>query len=733
LNSAHNVVYVATQHDSVYAFDAENNRGGNASPLWQVNFLDPGNGITTVPLADEHCNVTGYTEFGIQGTPVIDLNKNAIYVLAMTKENGAYVHKLHALDLGTGGERFGGPVTVTASVTINNQIYPFVDTYQQQRPGLLLQNGVVYIGFGSPGCNVRTEMGWVMAYDAGTLQQVGVFNASPGVTASAIWMSGGGLAGDGAGNVYFSTGDGLFDANTGGSHYGDSVVKLSQGNGVLNIADYFTPYNQQYLLDNDLDLGSGQVLLLPEQPNAKFTLAVDKNGTMYLLDPDDMGQFNPIGDIQIKQEVAAPVLGEVHAGLTYWDNTIYLAAEKTPVMAYSFANGKLSSGPVSQAPMATANPTGGIVSSKGESDGIFWYATSPTKKLFAFDATNLATELYDNAMAGTRDALSPGVHFVMPIVADGRVYVNGQTQITVFGLLPAIAPNAGNNQIGVAGTTLPIPLKVSLKDPYSNNPSLTPGIPVTFSASGNVGSFSNQAGITDASGTVTTSYTLSPNPGTYTITASSPGYASATFVITAKTGSPATLSINSGSGQREPVISPSPLPLKVRVKDAAGNAVSGIPVSFSDGGAGGTLSSQTATTDPSGYASTSYTTGTKSGVVSITASAAGLSSVFKETVMAGPAASTSIFSGDMQTVKAGVSTAKLLQVTVEDQYGNPVPGISVSFNDGGAGGSFSSDPVVTNSAGIGGARYTAPLTTGKATVTASAAGVGSVMFTVNVN
>ncbi len=734
-NSTHNVVYVATQHDSVYAFDAENNQGSNALPLWQVNFLDPANGITTVPVADELCyGVTGYTEYGIQGTPVIDKTGNAIYVLAMTKENGAYVHKLHALDLGTGEELFGGPVTVTASVIIDNQLYTFIDKYQQQRPGLLLQNGVVYIGFGSPGCNIKTENGWVMAYDGGTLQQVGVFDASPGVMASAIWLSGGGLAGDGAGNVYANTGDGLFDVNTGGSHYGDTLLKLNQGDGVLNLADYFTPWNQKYLQINDLDLSSGAILLLPEGPAGNFTLAVDKNGTLYLVNQNDLGQYNPFGDTQIPQELAAPVLGEVHAGLTYWNNTVYLAANGTPVMAYSFTNGQLSLLPISQTPKATANPTAGIVSSNGESDGIFWYATFPSRKLYAFDATNLAVELYDNAMAGSRDALGPVVHFEMPIVADGRVYVNGQTQLTVFGLLPVITAAGGNNQTGEVGTTLPIPLQAALQDPYTGNPLLTPGVPVTFTASGKAGSFSNPNASTDNSGTATTSYTLSAKSGTYTITASSPGYASATFVVTAKTGSPATLLIASGNWQKQPVTSLLPLPLKVRVKDASGNGIPGILVSFSDGGAGGTLSSPTATTDSSGFASTSYTTGTKSGVAGITASVAGLTPVvFKETVQAGPAAALNIYSGNNQTVKAGTATPKLLQVIVTDGYGNPVPGISVTFDDGGAGGSFLPDPVATNPKGIAGTRYTAPLNVGTVTVTASSAGLGSVLFTVNVD
>ena len=732
--TAQNVVYVATLHDSVYAFDADNNQGSNASALWHVNFLDPANGVTSLPVSGYACiGTTGYTEFGIQGTPVVDLERNAIYVLAMTLENGAYVHKLHALDLGTGAELFGGPVTVSGSIKIGNHLYPFIDKYQQQRPGLLLQNGIVYIGFGSPGCNIKTEMGWVMAYDGETLQQVGVFNASPGVDASAIWMSGAGLAGDGAGHVYVSTGDGLFDADAGGNHYGDSVLKLSQGDGVLNLADFFTPYNEQYLFNNDLDLGSGQVLLLPEQSNAKFMLAVDKDGTMYLLDQENLGKFNPIGDVQIQQEISAPVLGQVHAGLTYWNDTIYLAAERTPVMAYSFANGRLSAEPMSQAPMATANPTGGIVSSNGDNDGIFWYATYPTQKLLAFDATDLSKELYDNAMAGTRDALGPGMHFAMPIVADGRVYINGQTELSVFGLLPVIVAAGGNNQTGVAATTLPIPLKVSLRDPYTNKRVPTSGIPVTFSASGKAGSFSAPIATTDNLGNATTAYTLSARTGTYTITASSPGYSSATFVVVATADNPASLSIASGNFQKGPVDSLLPVLLKVRIKDAKGNPISGILVGFSDAGAGGTLSSSTTTTDPAGYASTSYTTGTKSGVVAIIASAAGLHSVFKETVLAGPPASQIIYSGNNQAIKTGAGTPKLLQVIVEDRYGNPIPQISVTFGDGGVGGSFMADSVVTNLKGIAGARYTASLTAGPVTITASVPGLSSVLFTINVN
>ena len=631
-------------------------------------------------------------------------------------------------------ELFGGPVTVTASALIGNQLYTFVDRYQQQRTGLLLQDGVIYIGFGSCGCNIKTSNGWVMAYDAGTLQQVGAFDASPGVMASAIWMSGAGLAGDGAGNVYANTGDGLFDVDQGGTHYGDTLLKLSLNNGALNLVDYFTPWNQRYFQLNDLDLSSGQVLLLPDAPQGNFAISIDKNGSLYLVNQNDLGQYNPAGNTQIVQEVDVPVLGEVHAGLTYWNNTVYVEAEETPVMAYSFTGGQLSLTPKSQTQQVNSNPRGGIVSSNGNTDGIFWYVTTPTRHFYAFDATDLTNKLYDNTVAGDRDSIEDVVHFEMPIVANGKVYLNGKTELNVFGLLPFFLAAAGNNQTGIVGTTLPVALQAALEDPYSSDPIHTPGIPVTFVASGKAGSFSNPNAVTDGSGIATTTYTLPNKPGIYTITASSPGYGSAVYTVTATANSPAKLSIVSGNLQKTPVASPLDQPLKVMVKDSLGNGLAGIQVSFSDGTAGGTLSSPTDITNFSGIASVTYTTGTKPGSVPITASVTGVTpAIFRETVLPGPPATFSISSGNNQTVKRGGTTAKYLATIVQDQYGNPLPGISVTFSDGGAGGSFSSNPAATNPLGIGKTRYTAPQTAGTVTITATSSGLPPVSFTITVN
>ena len=403
-------------------------------------------------------------------------------------------------------------------------------------------------------------------------------------------------------------------------------------------------------------------------------------------------------------------------------------------MAYSFSNNQLSLQPISQASQATANPTGGIVSSNGTTSGIFWYETFPLARLYAYDATNLATELYNGGTEGTRDEMGKMVHFGMPIVANGKVYVDGASNLGVYGLLPAFNTVAGNNQSAPAGTQLPIALQAGLIDPYTGNAIDQAGIPVTFTASPRGGVFSTPKTQTNSSGVASTNYTLSTTPGVYTITAASKGYASAIFTVTATGSAPAIIVIASGNNQSGPVTSSLNSPLKVKVKDAAGNAVAGVSVTFSDGGAGGSVSPPTVTTDSGGFASTTYTTGTKAGSVSITASVNGLApATFKATVLAGPPASMAIYAGNNQTVKAGKSTSKQLQVLIEDQYTNVVKGAPVTYSDGGVGGSFSPNPATTTSKGIAGSRYTASTNIGTVAVTASSSGLTSVLFTVNVD
>ena len=250
----HNVLYVATGHDSLYAFDADDNSGANAQPLWQVSFIDPGRGIGPVPADDIGCEVI-WPELGVLGTPVIDPPAGTIYLIAETKEPGnQYVFRLHAIDVTNGVERPGSPVVI--------QPPGFVPLSHKQRTALLLSNGVVYSSWGS-NCDLGTYHGWVLAHDAKTLKPVGVFNDSPDGNASSFWNGGAGPAADADGNIYVVSANGDFTAGAGGRDYGDSVVKLAP-TPRFAVTDFFTPFNQDVLNILDVDLGSTGAVLLPD-------------------------------------------------------------------------------------------------------------------------------------------------------------------------------------------------------------------------------------------------------------------------------------------------------------------------------------------------------------------------------------------------------------------------------------------------------------------------------------
>ena len=288
-----NVVYVATEHDSVYAFDAD---GPGGAPIWKTSFINPTAGITSVPNGDtgECCDIQ--PEIGITGTPVVDPNSRTLYVVGKTKEGPTmYVQRLHALDLATGAEKFGGPVVIAASVPGTgagavNGVVAFNALRQNQRTALLLHNGVVYFGFGSHG-DVQPYHGWLLGYNASTLQQVFVFNTTPNGEGGGIWQSGGGLTIDTAGNFFFATGDGTFDANLGGINYGNSFLRLSPTGTVV---DSFTPHDQSALDANNLDLDAGGMILLPNQPGRHPHLIVSagKNGSVYMVDRDNMTGYH---------------------------------------------------------------------------------------------------------------------------------------------------------------------------------------------------------------------------------------------------------------------------------------------------------------------------------------------------------------------------------------------------------------------------------------------------------
>jgi hypothetical protein len=482
----HNVVYVATEHDSVYAFDADDATGINAQPLWFRTFIGSpalGTVISPVPSADIGCFAI-VPEIGITATPVIDPATGTLYVEAWTKVTApsgtTYPHHLHALDVATGAEKFGGPVEIQASVPGTGGgsvggVVTFNPRFQLLRPALLLSNGVVYLASAS-NCDLGTYHGWVLGYDAATLAQTSVYCTTPNAGEGGVWMSGEGLAADGSGHLFFQTGNGEFDADTGGSDFGQSVVQLTSG---LAVVDYFTPFNWSVLNVTDTDVGSGGVLLLPDQPGAHPHLSVSagKEGKIYLVDRDNMGHFNS-GSDHVVQTVDGDTCFTTPA---LFGSLLYYGFG--PVAAYSLTNGLLSTSPVAQTSVLFPFPHPTVsVSSNGSQDGIVWAIRKASPAvLHAFDAANVATELYNSDQAGSRDQPGGYVKFTSPTVVNGKVYVGTQTELAVYGLFPS--------QAGLDYFTLP-PCRVAdtrgPTDPYGG-PALAANADRSFVIGGQCG------------------------------------------------------------------------------------------------------------------------------------------------------------------------------------------------------------------------------------------------------
>jgi hypothetical protein len=427
----------------VYAFDADSTAGPNASPLWQVS-LAGATGERPAGVADVlGCN-SMVPEIGITGTPVIDTTTNTLYVVALTIRLGSFVHRLHALDISTGDERPGSPVIIDASVPGTGDFFsstgvvPFHPYLHKNRAGLLLLNGVVYTAWTSY-CDTGPYHGWVMAYDAKTLGQTSVFNSSSNGWAGSFWMGGAAPSADPEGNIYVISGNGPFDANAKGSEFGDSFLKLSTVRG-LAVADYFTPYNQTYLEKSDLDLGSSGAVLLPDSCGSTLhphlLISAGKEGRIYLLDRDQLGQFNAAGDQQIVQSLEGAI-GPLYGGPAYFNNTVYFSAANDTLKAFSIANGQLGTSPSSRASETFGFP-GAVptISANGSFNGIVWLLEGASGgTLHAYDASNLANELYNSQMNRSRDSLGSYVRFTVPTVANGKVYAGTGNSLTVFGLI----------------------------------------------------------------------------------------------------------------------------------------------------------------------------------------------------------------------------------------------------------------------------------------------------------
>ena len=434
----HNVVYVVTEHDTVYALDADANTG---APLWQVSFLGPG--VTTVPSSDVNCGQVA-PEIGMTATPVIDPASGTIYVVPMTKETfggtATYVHRLHALDIATGAERPGSPVEIQVSVPgkgDGGSSDMLIAKNYKERAGLMLLNGIVYTTWASH-CDEFTYHGWVIAYDAPTLQQTAVYNNTPNGRLASFWNSGAAPAADAQGNIYVVGGNGTFDANTGGTDLGNSFVKLTPAPD-LSVADYFTPFNYDSLNQHDLDIGSSGALLLPDSAGSSahphLLVSAGKEGRIYVLDRDNLGQFQQGSDSQIVQSLAGAI-GPVFGIPTYFNNTLYFSGVNDKLKAFPIQNAQMATTPSSQSALSFGQP-GGVpsISANGVTNGIVWMAQSAGgAALYAWDATDLTKILFNSNTTGGRDSLGSYVKFSTPTIANGKVYVGTQNSLVVYGL-----------------------------------------------------------------------------------------------------------------------------------------------------------------------------------------------------------------------------------------------------------------------------------------------------------
>ncbi len=440
--TTHNVVYVVTEHNSVYAYDAD-----NYALLWQVSL----NGANETPSDNRGC--TDITpEIGITSTPVIDRNRGtngALYAVAMTKDaSGGIHHRLHALDLASGAELFGGPREISATYPGSggnsvNGVLKFDPSLHTERVALTLVNGNIFMGW-TAHCMAGAYTGWIMSYSADTLQQTGVVNVAPNGHQGSVWMAGSGMASDGT-SIYVVDGNGTFGTTLDGngfpvdSDFGNSFMKLSAS--PLKVTDYFAPLDVVQLANADGDFGSGGAMLLPDQKTADGTVkhlavAAGKDNKIYVVDRDAMGKFSPTSN-NIWQVLTGTLAGGIWGSPAYFNGTVYYGALNDNIKALPVTNALLATVAASKSPTTFAYP-GAVpaISANGTSNAILWAAENGTTgALHAYDATSLGRELYNSNQAGTRDQWGAGNKFITPMISRGKVYVGATNGVAVFGLL----------------------------------------------------------------------------------------------------------------------------------------------------------------------------------------------------------------------------------------------------------------------------------------------------------
>jgi hypothetical protein len=448
-SATHNIVYVTTEHDSVYAFDADQTNA--TAPLWHVNFLNPPS-VVSPSNTDVTCNDM-VPEDGLSGTPVIDKSTGTLYVVVMTKEGSNFIYRLHALDIETGKEKPGSPVQISATVSgtgagsVGGKI-TFNAKTERQRASLVIANNNVYIAWGSF-CDTDPYHGWIMSYsyNGSQLSQTAVYNATPTGTRGGIWGAGGALSADSNGNIYYVSGNGDFNANTGGANYGDSFVRL---NSKLQVQDYFSPFNQQCLENEDGDLGSGGALLVPSMNRI---IGAGKEGRIYVINMQNMGHYTtvtnpcnnqtPTNIDKIVQELPPSTIGGQYSNAAYWKKStgqqyVYFAGANDSAKMFALnSNGTLSTAPLSKTPQTFGftggNPT--VSSNNGAAGtGIVW-TVDPTPAPRAYDATDLTKQLYSTTLNSVRDGLDSYVKFSTSTVANGEVFVPTKTILNIYGLI----------------------------------------------------------------------------------------------------------------------------------------------------------------------------------------------------------------------------------------------------------------------------------------------------------
>ena len=444
-DAATNVLYMATEHDSMYAMNAD-----TGVQIWKVSLLGAGEST-----AKNGCSQI-VPEIGVTSTPVIDRAKGAMYLVAMsTDASGAYHQRLHALSLTTGAELSGSPSEITGTYpgTGDNSSggnVLFDPAQYAERTGLLLLNGNIYLAWTSH-CDQRPYTGWVMAYSETTLQQTSILNLTPNGNEGSIWMSGNGPAADASGNIYLLDANGTldtgFDANGFPSQhdYGNAIVKLGTGNGKLAVADYFEPYNTVQESNQDADLGSGGAMLLPDLTDASgkvrhLMVGAGKDGHIYVGDRDNLGKFHANDNSNLYQDLPGALANGAWSSPAYFNGTVYYAGQGDTLKAFPISQARLATTPSSQSaqifPYPGSTPS---VSANGTQGAILWALESATGSpavLHAYDASNVNTELYNsNEAANGRDSFGNGNKFITPVVVNGQVFVGTPNGVARFGLL----------------------------------------------------------------------------------------------------------------------------------------------------------------------------------------------------------------------------------------------------------------------------------------------------------